>query len=327
MSDKTRWAILGTGDIARQFAEDLRHVADAELLAVGSRRQETADKFGETHGILRCYPRYEDVVADPDVDVVYIGTPHAVHAANGHLCLDAGKPVLCEKPFALNVQQAQGVIDKAREKQLFCMEAMWTFCFPAMATLEALIAEGALGEVRWCRAGFSFRADYETDSRIYDPELGGGSLLDVGIYPVALAQRFLGGEPTSIQSTVRKAPTGVDEETGILLQFASGAQAMLSSSLRVDEPQQALIVGERGFVRFDDRFFEPRGFTLVTDQGEQHFSFERGNLGYCYEAREVGRCLREGLQESPLVPLTDTLAVMRTLDALRAQWGLRYPYE
>jgi predicted dehydrogenase len=326
MSDTIRWAILGTGDIARQFATDLGQVEGAELLAVGSRRQETADRFGTTHGIPRCYPSYEAVVADPEVDVVYIGTPHAYHAANSLLCLDAGKPILCEKPFALNARQAETVIARARERQLFCMEAMWTFCFPAMEKLEALIAEGALGAVRWCRAGFSFRADYEADSRIYDPALGGGSLLDVGIYPVALAQRLLGSAPTVIQSTVCKA-TGVDEEAAVLLQFASGAQAMLSSSLRVDEPQQALIVGEDGYVRFDDRFFEPRAFTLVTKRGEQRFTFESGNLGYCYEAREVGRCLRAGQIESPRVPLAGTLAVMRTLDALRAQWGLRYPDE
>lgn len=327
MAEKIQWAILGTGDIARQFADDLRHVEDAELIAVGSRRQETADRFGRAHGIPRCYPSYEATVADPEVDIVYIGTPHAAHAANSLLCLDAGKPILCEKPFALNARQAEAVMARAREKQLFCMEAMWTFCFPAMEKLEALIAEGALGTLRWCRAGFSFKADYEADSRIYDPALGGGSLLDVGIYPVALAQRLLGSAPAAIQSTVRKAPTGVDEETAILLQFASGAQAMLSSSLRVDEPQQALIVGEEGYVRFDDRFFEPRAFTLVTKKGSQPFTFESGNLGYCYEAREAGRCLRAGQPESPRVPLAGTLAVMRTLDALRAQWGLDYPGE
>lgn len=325
MGKKVRWAILGTGEIARQFANDLSHVENAELLAIGSRRQESADRFGDTHGIPRRYRRYEDAVADPDVDVVYIGTPHTQHAANSLLCLDAGKPVLCEKPFALNAAQAQRVIAKARARQLFCMEAMWTFCFPAMTQLETLIAQGALGAVRWCRAAFSFRAEYEADSRIYDPALGGGALLDVGIYPVALAQRIFGGEPTTIHTTVRNAPTGVDEEAAMLLQFASGNQAMLSSSLRVNEPQQALIVGEQGYVRFDDRFFEPRAFTLVTEEDEQHYAFDRDNLGYCYEAEEVGRCLHAGLLESPRVPLENTLAVMRTLDAIREQWGLRYP--
>lgn len=323
--DRVSWGILGTGDIARQFASDLKLLDEAELYAVASRTQARADEFGDTHEIPKRYPSYEALVADPAVDVVYIATPHIRHCQDTLLALEAGKAVLCEKPFALNALEATSMIEAARGKDLFLMEAMWMHFFPAMAKLREILDEGALGDIRFLRADFCFRIDFDPEFRLFNPKLGGGALLDVGVYPMALAQAVL-GVPESIRSTAELCETGVDEHAGILLGYEHGAFAMLTCASTIEMPQTALIVGELGHVHIP-QFSQPDSLTLISENIEEEFNYERMGYGYAFEAIEVMRCLREGRRESWTFPLHDSLSLMESLDAIRSQWGLAYPGE
>lgn len=327
MTDTLRWGILSTGNIASQFARGLQALPDAELLAVGSRSQASADAFGDTFGVPRRYATYEALAADPDIEAIYIGTPHPFHADNARLCLQAGKAVLCEKPFALNAREAADVIALARERGLFLMEAMWTRFFPAMVKLRELIAEGVIGDVRMLTADFGYRAEFDPKHRTFAPELGGGGLLDVGIYPLSLAFSLLGA-PADVVSQVHLGETGVDEQAALVLKYAQGQLALLSCATRTRTPQEAVIAGTKGFIRMPTRWWVPQRFILELEgQQEQVFDVPFEGNGYNYEAAEVMRCLREGLTESPIMPLDETLAILRTMDSIRAGWGLVYPGE
>ncbi len=321
-----RWGILGTGNIARQFAKGLESLPDAELVAVGSRTQKSAQTFADTFG-GRAHGSYEALAADPKVDIVYVGTPHTLHAENSLLCLEHGKAVLCEKPFTLNAGEAQRVVDTARAKGLFLMEAMWTRFFPLASALRDLVRGGRIGEVKLLHADFGFRGEVGPEHRLYDPALGGGALLDLGVYPVSLAS-FLLGTPTAVSSQAHLGATGVDEQNALVLQHEGGALAVLSSTLRATTPQEALIMGTGGSVRLHAPWWQPQALTIRGEDGsEETLESPLPHSGYAYEAAEVGRCLQAGETESPLMPLDETLAIMHTLDTCRAAWGLRYPGE
>jgi predicted dehydrogenase len=326
MQEPVRWGILGTGDIARQFASDLNGLDDATLLAVGSRRQETADRFGDTHGIPKRYATYEALVADPEVQAVYVATPHPLHCENTLLALDAGKAVLCEKPLAMNMAEGERMMARAREKGCFLMEAMWTYFLPAIKEVEAVIASGAIGDVRMVRADFSFWADRDEDSRLFNREMGGGSLLDVGIYPIALATLLLGEDPEAILSTPDIGKSGVDEQVGMLFRYDDGRMAVLSSGIFTDGNCEAVVSGTKGHITIPS-FFNATGFTVTREEGEQveTHTCERAGFGYGYEALEVHRCLREGLLESDRMPHRASRALFRIMDGMRKEWGLRYP--
>lgn len=325
--EPVRWGILGTGNIANQFTTGLSVLDDAELVAVGSRSVASANRFGDTYGVARRHGSYEALANDPEVELVYIATPHVYHLENSLLCLEAGKGVLCEKPFAINATEAGRMLDMARQRQLFMMEAVWTRFLPHMEQIVDLIAGGAIGEVRMIQANFAFQTPFDRSSRLFDPALGGGSLLDVGIYPVFLAHLFLGA-PAEIRTLAHLGKSGVDELAGIVLGYESGALAVLTSAIRASLPHTAAIAGDRGHIVIHERWWAPGGFTLQRDgHEEEHFEpVVKGN-GYNYEAAEAGRCWRSGLIESPKVPHASTLAVMQTLDAIRSAWGLRYPVE
>lgn len=327
MTGTIRWGILGTGDIARQFASDLAWVEGAELLAIGSRRQESADRFAARFGIPRAYGAYEALAADRDVDVVYIGTPHPRHKADTLLCLAQGKAVLCEKPFALNAAEAEEMITAARTRGLFLMEAMWTAFFPAVEAALKAVRDGVLGVPRLVRADFAYAAAYDPSSRLFNLDLGGGALLDIGIYTVALAQMFLNALPKEVHSSVRMAETGVDEESSLLLRYPSGAAAVLANSLRYDMPQEALVAGDKGYIRLPHSFSQPDSYTICTGGTEKRVSYSRQGYGYHHEARAVGECLRAGRTECPAAPLAETRRTLEILDTVRAQWGFRYPSE
>jgi predicted dehydrogenase len=327
MADKIRWGILSTGNIAHQFARGLSVIRDAELIAVGSRTQESANAFGDEFNVPRRYTSYEALAHDPDVDAIYIGTPHPMHAPNMLLCLEAGKAVLCEKPFTINAREAEGVIRRAREKRLFLMEAMWTRFAPAMAKVRELVAADAIGEVRMLTADFGFRFGFEPKHRLLNPELGGGGLLDVGIYPVSLSY-MLFGAPDEIVSQAHLGETGVDEQTALIFKYSGGQLALLSCAVRTETPQEALIMGTKGRIKIAPTWWKPERFTLnISGQPEQVIDMPFTGNGYNYEALEVMNCLRAGLLESPIMPLDETLSIMRTLDAARAPWGLVYPGE
>lgn len=328
MTSKFRWGILGTGNIAKQFARGLRVVDDAELVAVGSRSQEAADAFGAEFNVPRRYPTYEGLAADPEVQAVYISTPHPYHYHNALLCLNAGKAVLCEKPFTINAAEAEQVINTAREKRLFLMEAMWTRYIPAMVRVRQIVRSGMIGGLRMLTADFGFRTGFNAQHRLFNPELGGGALLDVGIYPISLASILFGMQPTQIASTAHLGETGVDEQSAYLFSYPDGQIAQLSSATRTQTPQEAILMGTEGWIRIHSPWWQPRAFTLaLAGKTPELVEMPFAGNGYNYEAIAVAECIREGALESDIMPLDETLGLMRTLDAIRAQWGLVYPME
>lgn len=315
-----RWGILGTGRIAQQFAKGLSSSEYGVLHGIGSRGLESAESFGAPFGVTRCYRDYEGLVRDPEIDVVYIATPNALHEPNAGLALTAGKPVLCEKPFTVNAQEAKTLIAEARARKLFLMEAMWTRFFPIMTRLREMIRDGVIGEVRMVEADFGFRATKDEEPLLYDPAFGGGSLLDVGVYGISMASMIL-GRPTDIVSMAQLGETAVDEQCAVVLRYDGGQLAIVKSTLLADTPQEATIIGTNGRIRIESPFWCPQAMTL--SRGEDVVSRIElpltGN-GYQYEADEVGRCLRLGLLESELMPLSESLEIMETMDAVRACW-------
>lgn len=323
-----RWGILATGPMAAAFTEDLLRLPDAAVVAVGSRSEETARAFAERFGIRRAHGSRERLAADPEVDVVYVASPHADHFAATTACLAAGKAVLCEKPFALNAAQAARMAQAAQEHSGFLMEAMWTSLHPLVRRLRDLVGDGAIGDVRAVHADFSTRAPRTEGHRLYDPAAGGGALLDVGVYPVAFAHLFL-GPPDDVAAWSHPAPEGVDESTGMVLGHANGAMAVLSCSLAAESSCAAVVHGTAGRIEIPADFFNPRQFVLRRDghEPETVVADPQDGNGYGHQAREVMRCLRAGETQSPAVPLRATLEVMTTLDRVRETIGLRFPQE
>jgi len=324
---KVRWGILGTGAIARQFVQGLNSVPEAEVLAVGSRSSASAQEFADRRSIPRRHASYDDLASDPDVDVVYIATPHPFHAENATLCLEAGKAVLCEKPFCVNAAEAERVVELAREKRLFIMEGMWTRFFPLMEEVRRLVSEGDIGEVRMLNVDFGFRADLDPASRLFDQRLGGGALLDVGVYCVSFAAMIL-GRPSGSVGLSHLGETGVDEQASVVLEHEGGGLANLSIGIRTTTPQEATIMGTEGYVRIHAPWWRPKSMTIYRpkEESETVDAPVSGN-GFNYEAAEVMRCLQAGKTESDVMPLDETISVMRTMDRIRAAWGLRYPGE
>lgn len=323
-----RWGILGTGKIAHHFANGLKVVPDAELRAVGSRAQATADTFGDEFGVARRYGSYEELANDADLDVIYISTPHQDHKASTLLCLEAGRNVLCEKPFAINAHEAREMVEAARARRLFLMEAMWTRFRPTMVKVRELIASGAIGEPRFVSANIGWKSEFEPSFRLYNPDLGGGALLDGGVYPVSFASMIL-GTPSAIASVATLGKSNVDEQEAIALAHPNGAIASLGVTIQANPISIGLILGTRGRIEVHHDWHRAEGLTWTGYGSEpQVFNYPQtvGN-GYQYEAMEVGHCLREGLLESSVMPLDETLSIMETMDTLRSQWGLRYPME
>jgi predicted dehydrogenase len=327
MAQITRWGILGTGRIAGLFATGLASAPGAALIAVGSRTQEAADAFGDRFNIPRRHASYEALAADPDVDVIYVSTPHTRHAENTLLCLNAGKAVLCEKPFALNARQAEEMVALARAKNLFLMEAMWSRYYPAMVEARRLLKEGAIGEQRMLAADLGFRSTVGKEHRLRNPALGGGALLDVGVYPVSFASMIF-GEPKTITSQATLGETGVDEQVGIVLGYDDGQFAVLYTSIQVSTLHEATVMGTEGTMRIGLDWHKPTQLTLLrAGQAPDIIALPFEGNGYNYEAVEVMACLHDGKTESAVMPLDESLGSMRTLDTLRGQWGLRYPDE
>ncbi|MEV0777940.1 Gfo/Idh/MocA family oxidoreductase [Streptomyces sp. NPDC050428] len=323
----TRWGVLATGGIAATFTADLRRMDGAEVVAVASRSEASAKAFADRFDIPRAYGDWAGLVADPEVDVVYVATPHSAHRAASGLALEAGKAVLCEKAFTLNTREARELVALARERGLFLMEAMWMYCSPVIRRMTELIADGAIGEVRTVQADFGIPGPFGPEHRLRDPALGGGALLDLGVYPVSFAQLIL-GEPDRVQADALLSPEGVDLNTGILLGWESGATALLSCSVTARTASTATVTGTAGRIELPGHFFAPNSFVLhrAGRDPEQH-TVESPLTGLQHEAAEVMRCLRAGETESPLVPLEGSLAVMRTLDAVRERVGVRYPVD
>lgn len=327
MTAPIRWGILGTGSIAKQFARGLQALDDARLVAVGSRAAATAEAFGTEFDVPRLHASYEALAADPEVDAIYVATPHPLHRENAILCLEAGKAVLCEKPFTINARQAAEVVAVARRKRVFLMEAMWTRFLPIVAQAREWIASGAVGEPRLVTADFGFRAGVNPESRLFNPRLGGGALLDVGIYTVSFASMVFGPKPTRIESMATLGETGVDEQAAVILGYGNGALAALTTAIRTNTPHEARIIGTDGRILLHPPYWRGTKATLQAGGKEETVELPLQGNGYNYEAAEVGRCLRAGELESPVMTLDDTVAIVGILDAIRAQWGLKYPME
>ncbi|MFJ6566831.1 Gfo/Idh/MocA family protein [Streptomyces sp. NPDC091292] len=329
-AERVRWGVLATGGIAAAFTGDLLDLPDADVVAVASRTDASAKAFAERFGIPRAYGDWASLAADDEVDIVYVATPHAAHRKAAGMCLEAGRAVLCEKAFTLNAREAGELVDLARERGLFLMEAMWMYCNPLIRRLKALVDDGALGEIRTVQADFGIDGPFPPTHRLRDPAQGGGALLDLGVYPVSFAHLFL-GEPSGVTARSTLSPEGVDLQTGMVLSWDSGAQAVLHCAVNSSTPVAASVTGSEGRVEIPGGFFHPERFVLHRDGREpEEFLLDpadgpRGTLRH--EAAEVMRCLREGATESPLVPLSSSLAVMRTLDSVRDQVGIRYPDE
>lgn len=323
-----RWGILGTGNIAHQFARGLRTLPDAELVAVGSRAQATADAFANEFNVSRRYATYDAFVRDSEVDVVYVSTPHQLHRENTLLCLGAGKPVLCEKPFAINALEAADMVDAARDADLFMMEAMWTRFLPVIVKVREWLADGLIGEPRMVNADFGFRAEVNPEGRLFNPSYGGGALLDVGVYTISFASMVFGESPQRTAGFADIGRTGVDEQASMVLGYGYGQTASLTCAVRVNTPQDAVIVGTNGSIRVHPPFWKATAATLSVD-GKNDLEAvmpHKGN-GYEYQAEEVMRCLREGHKESDVMPLDESIAIMQTMDQIRSQWNLKYPME
>jgi predicted dehydrogenase len=318
MSEPLRWGVIGAGGIAAVFAADLELSDSGRVVAVGSRDLARAEAFAERFGIPNRHGSYEALVADREVDAVYVATPHPMHRADAELALLAGKPVLVEKPFTVNAAQARELVALARERELFLMEAMWTRFLPHVARIRELLAEGALGDIVTVIADHGQWFVEDREHRLFAPALAGGALLDLGVYPVAFASMVL-GQPTEILSMVTPAFTGVDATTSMLLRYGGGAHAVLTCTLSAKSPTRATIVGTRARIEVEGDFYAPSQFTLVGRDGEQvSFDGRSDGRGLRFEADEVARCLHEGLLESPLMPLDESVAIMETMDAVLA---------
>jgi predicted dehydrogenase len=319
MTEPLGWGLIGTGGIAETFAADLMFTDSGRAVAVGSRQMDSANRFADEFDIPNRHASYKALVADPEVEAVYVATPHPMHHADALLALRAGKAVLVEKAFTMNAREAEELVAIARAEGLFLMEAMWTRFLPHIAEIRRLLAEGALGEIVTVTADHGQWFAKDPKFRLFAPELGGGALLDLGVYPVSFASMVL-GTPDRIVSLIDPAFTGVDGQTSMLFGYTSGAQAILTCTLSAKSPTRAAIVGTDARIEIDGTFYAPTSFTLISRAGhETHFEAPSEGRGLWYEAEEVARCLREGLVESPLMPLDETVSIMQTMDAVLAQ--------
>jgi predicted dehydrogenase len=325
MTAPVRWGILATGGIARSFADDLRQLPDAEIVAVGSRSPASAEAFAGAMGVPHAHGSYAELVADPDVDVIYVSTPHPLHREATLLAIEHGKAVLCEKPFAMDRAEAQQMVEAARAAGVFLMEAMWTRFLPHVARIREVLAAGTLGELVYLTAEHGQWFPLDATHRLFAPLLGGGALLDLGIYPVSFAHLVF-GEPSDITAVSTPTFTGVDATTSMVLRYPTGAHAVLTTSLGAKSNNPAVIYGSEARLEIDGWFYRPTSFRIVSRNEEvlETFSSQVAGRGMEFEAAEVNRCIRAGLTESPLMPLDETVEIMGVLDEIRAQIGLDY---
>ena len=321
---KFRWGIAGTGRIAGDFVDGLRQVPDAEVVAVCSRSESTAKNFALQRNIPRWHGSYEALAADPNVDVLYVATPNSRHRSDTEMYLRAGKHVLCEKPFALNEIEAKSMIATARNEQRFVMEAIWSRFLPVYVALGEVLASQPLGKITRVEADFGFVAPTERAHRLNDPALGGGAVLDLGIYCLHFARFVLGGHD-SVVAHGELNDQGVDIDATYTLGYRSGATAVLRSTTRHATPCTATIVGERGTITVASRMHVSPGFTVaINGEPERYHRHDETGQGLRHQVFEVHRCIEQGFIESPRLPHSETLAYAATMDEIRRQLGVRY---
>ncbi len=323
MSKTYNWAILGCGKIARKFAGDLKLLPNARLYATASRSLENARDFASELGFEKAYGSYEAMVNDPEVDVIYIATPHSHHYEHALLCLNHQKAVLCEKAFAINSREVRLMIEAARKNNTFLMEAFWTRFQPSFQKALEIIRSGELGALKMVRSDFAFNAEYNPEKRLYNVGLGGGSLLDIGIYPVFMALMAL-GKPSELETMASFCPTGAEESIMMSFRYPGGEIASLVSSFASYSSTQTEFSCENGFVRLNRRFFTPTSITYWKNQEEEKtITFDKGKgFGYELEAAHVMKCLDADMKESDLMPLSVSADLMEIMDLVRKDAGI-----
>ena len=325
MAEKIRWGILSTGHISGRFAEALNLLPDAEPGAVASRKEDTALKFAEKYGVRRAHGSYQSLADDPEIDVIYIGTPHSLHLENSIMCMRAGKSVLCEKALTINAREAEEMIRVAREENVFLMEAMITRHVPLIKKVRQWINSGKIGEVRMVKASRCARGEFRPDQRQLNPQLGGGSLLDVGVYVISFASMIFQKAPEEVVGFSHIGALGSDEQGAALLKYDKGEIADLSFALRTKAVNDAYIYGTEGYIKIDEVFAVPTRASLhIGDLETEVIEEPLPGGALIHEAEEVMRCMRSGLKESPSMPLEESLQIMRIMDQIRAPWDLKY---
>ncbi len=316
MTNPIRWGIISTGRIAQTFADDLRRIDEGAAVAVGSRDRERAREFAERYGIPHYYDSYEELVADPDVEAVYVATPHPMHRRDALLALGQKKHVLVEKAFTMNAAEAREVVSAARGADRFLMEAMWTRFLPHVVEIRRLLSDGAIGPLVALHADHGKWFAKDPTHRLFAPELGGGALLDLGVYPVSFASMVLGA-PRRVEALVDPAFTGVDGQTSMLFGYESGAHAVLTCTSRARSASRASIIGEDGRIEIEGDFYAPTAFSLVSRSGAtSRVEIPVEGRGLQFQAVEVHDCVRSGRHESSIMPLDETVEIMATMDAV-----------
>jgi predicted dehydrogenase len=330
--EKTRWGIVGTGNIAGQFAQGLQTLDDAVIAGVASRSISKAKEFSKRYGSLKVYGSYESMLEAKDIDVVYIATPHTLHLKDVTMFLNAGFNVLSEKPMGVNARETQQMIAAARQNNVFLMEGMWTRFFPAVKQAVRWVREGRIGQIQLIRAGFGYDGSADRSQWRFQNEHAGGALLDVGIYPLALSFQFLGTNPSEITGACNLTD-GIDETNAFILKYPEGQLALLCSGIAMKTDKKALVEGTLGRVVIHGDFWHPTKAELILSGDDQSdytgesvvFEEKYEATGFQFEARAVQECLKKGLKESPVLPLNETLKIAQTMDALREMWHLKYP--
>ncbi len=323
MSKKVRWGILGLGSIANKFAHDLKLSPNAILVSVASRDIRKAQSFGQRFQVEQCYGTYEELTDDHEVDIIYVATPHVFHFENTMMCLRKNKAVLCEKPIGMNAKEVAILAAEAKARGLFLMEAMWTRFIPATEKLLSMIQRDEIGQIKHINADFGFSGDREPTGRLYNKSLGGGSLLDVGIYPIFLSTLLL-DVPFNVQATARMTKTGVDSYCAMLFDYENGATACLESSIETDMPTEARIYGEKGNITIHSPFYHAEKITQSIFGKSESFDIGYVGYGYYHEIEEVSNCLNVQYTESPKYPLSESLKLAKVLDLIRSTIGLDY---
>ncbi|MEO5892642.1 MAG: Gfo/Idh/MocA family oxidoreductase [Ferruginibacter sp.] len=324
MKKNYRWGILGAGRIAEKFCTALAFTEGSEVYAVASRDIENAKAYAAKYNATKFYSDYNDLINDREVDIIYIATPHAFHYGQTMLCLQNKKAVLCEKPMSLNYKHTSEMIATAIKNEVFFMEGLWTACMPFIDKIKSLIAEDMIGQPKYVTADFGFEAPLELDGRLFNKALGGGSILDIGIYPISFATLILGA-PSEIKTISKLTQTGVDEYANIVMQYAGGATAHALSTISFNTPLEAEIIGTKGSIRIENPWFKATDFSLTTGDGtRQNFSIPHLSNGFEHEIEEVMYCLDNGLLQSNKVPHDLTLSVSKIMDEVLHQAGVVY---
>lgn len=316
-----RWGIIGAGNIAAKFCDALCSVRGAEVYAVASRDEAKARDYAKKYSAKKIYTDYESLMQDENVDIVYIATPHILHHDQTMMCLHYGKHVLCEKPLSVSYDRAAEMIAMAKEKNLFLMEGMWTSCMPFLQKIREWIREGKIGKIKYLQAQFGFHSDMEPQSRLWNKNLGGGSVLDVGIYPIYLATALL-DKPDRIQTFAKIGVTGVDEYANIIMQYGVDTTAHLLSSITFKTSLEASIIGEKGQIRIYEPWFKSSELSLESEDNEsEKFSQPHRSNGFEHEIEEVIHCLKMGYTESKKMPHEATLSLAKIMDEVLWQSG------